>query len=221
MAPSFQLCNGGRPNCSFRVSTLFATFMAERGFCHYSQWFLGLQNLIADVCSCDHTTPNDILTCQLANLYPSQIPPLFHISPLPPKISSFLDYWVWLKPDKMVSPLELIKRLTHLSSTGSNSSTSVNSPMTPFLMPTATTTSTASLEPLPRKSMSSIGQNPQRDMITWLKEHAMPPLRVYARPSSQMTGWIHPKIMMENLCSFYSANTKATRTMTPPSSHKK
>ena len=203
------------------LAHFFATFMAERGFCHYSQWFLGLQNLIADVCSHDHTTPNDILTCQLANLYPSQIPPGFCISPLPPEISSFLDYWVWLKPDEMASPLELIKRLTHLSSVGLNSSTSANSLMTPFSTPTATATSTASSEPSPRKSVSSIGQNPQRDMITWLKEHAVPPSRAYARPSSQMTGRIHPKIMMENLRSFYSANTKATRTMTPPSSHKK
>jgi hypothetical protein len=203
------------------LARFFATFMAERGFCHYSQWFLGLQNLIADVCSRDHTTPDDILTCRLIHLYPSQTPPGFLISPLPPEISSFLDYWVRLKPGEMASPPELTKRLTPLSSAGSSSSTSANSPTTPFSTPTAAVTSTASSEPSPRKSESSIGQNPQRDMITWLKEHAVPPSRVYARPSSQMTGRIHPKIMTENLRSFYSANTKATRTTTPPSSHKK
>jgi hypothetical protein len=58
----------------------------------------------------------------------------------------------------------------------------------------------------PRKPVTTCGPCPRKDMITWLREHAGPPLTRYARPSSLPVGTIPARIRTENLRFFYEGS---------------
>ena len=72
----------------------------------YSQWFPGIENVVADVLSRDFHIPDDKLISLLSSLVPQQIPPLFHISPVPKEIYSWVISLLRKQPSTKQSPKE-------------------------------------------------------------------------------------------------------------------
>jgi hypothetical protein len=68
------------------------------GIKDYSQWFPGENNNVVDSLSCDfHLTDNELIS-YLRHYFPSQIPSIFKIVPLPNKIVSWLTSLLQLLP---------------------------------------------------------------------------------------------------------------------------
>ena len=195
--------------------------MAKRHLCQFSQWFAGRDNGPADLCSREHKSSNTHLTRAIKLLYPSQVSSDFQISPLPPEIISILDYWVRHSPDTTESPPPLTPSKTAAGPGGPNSSTKVNSTETNSSTHSQGTTSTTSLAPSPTESATANGPPVQKEMLSWLQQHASPPSMVYARPSSQAVDPTRPWMQMANLRSFYNVSTKATETTIPQQSRRK
>ena len=72
----------------------------------YSQWFPGIENVVADALSQDFHTPDDKLMSLLSSLVPQQIPPHFHISPVPKETHSWVISLLRKQPSTKQSPKE-------------------------------------------------------------------------------------------------------------------
>ena len=196
------------------LARYFALTLEAWGACLFTQWFMGKLNSVADELSREFRMSDEDLTDRLLLSYPEQIPHGFRLSPLPPKITSLLHYWVQHEQGTTESPPVLTRKRPDPGTGGSLFSTNASSPMTPTLTASVRGTATASLEHLHTRSESKRGRNLQKDMITWLRRHASPPSRVYARPSSQATDPTRPWIKTARLHSFYSDSSKDIETMT-------
>ena len=198
------------------LARYFTTTMADSKLCQFSQWFPGKENDVADRLSREHVWPDEFLTKYTLLLDPSfaQVPPTFQCSPLPPVITSLLDYWVRHKLGTTELPPPLTARETPTGGITSNFCTSANSREIPTSRLSPCTTGTNSWEHLPMPSAAKNFPKAQREMLAWLQAHARPPSTTYARPSSQRVDPIHPWTRTAKLRSFYSASTEVTGTPT-------
>ena len=64
----------------------------------YSQWFPGTKNNVADSLACSFHLTDDKLISYLRHYFPSQIPSIFNIIPLPKEIVSYLTSRLQLLP---------------------------------------------------------------------------------------------------------------------------
>ena len=199
----------------------FATTMADHGVCHFSQWFPGKDNDAADILSRNHTMSDAHLSTYIKFLYPKQVPPTFRISPLPPEVTSRLDYWARHRPEATQSPPTLIGKGTFTSATGTHSSPTVISKMTLSSTDSAPTTGSDYSEPSFTRCAPVSTPRAQKEMIIWLQEHAKPPSRVFARPSATRADPIHRLTQTAKLRSFYGTKSEVTRTSTHQSDNKK
>ena len=71
----------------FALARHFAILMADASRCHFSQWFAGKENNVADLLSRDHKQSDALLTKHNSFVYASQVPPEFHVSPLPEELT--------------------------------------------------------------------------------------------------------------------------------------
>ena len=198
----------------------FALTIADYKVGHFSQWFPGKDNEVADILSRDHTRTDQNLTKYIKFLYTKQVSETFQISPLPPEIHSWLDYWVLHTPDSMPSPTIRRRKPVSTSKTGSLSSTNASSMTTYSWTPTVPSTSKNYLEPTCTRYEVKDSPKVQSDMVTWLRAHAAPPSIVYERPSAQMVNPIRRWTQTERLRSFYTTNFEDTQTRTPPPSNR-
>jgi hypothetical protein len=180
--------------------------LADMSVVQFGQWLPGSDNGVADTLSRQHVESDTELTDSIIASYPKQTPPGFRISPLQPGITSWVRYWLQHKPGTKESPPAPFRNRTWHGKDGSSSCTRVSSTTTSFSPSSLDTNDTSSLGRLHNESVTTSGQNPRRDMITWLRDHAAPPLTVCVRPSSQPVTTIPAKTRMENLHSFYSDN---------------
>jgi hypothetical protein len=82
----------------------FAEGLLEADCCLYSQHIAGEKNIVADFLSRKfHLNHND-LTSLILTSFPSQVPPLFRVSPLPPTILSWLTSWLQRCKERVGSP---------------------------------------------------------------------------------------------------------------------
>ena len=82
----------------------FAEVLLEADCCLYSQHIAGEKNIVADFLSRKfHLNHND-LTSLILTSFPSQVPPLFRVSPLPPDILSWLTSWLQRCKERVGSP---------------------------------------------------------------------------------------------------------------------
>ena len=168
----------------------FASELLRRALMNYSQWFAGEGNWVADLLSCDLVSSDHEITTIINSRFPSQVPKSFKVSPLPVKISSFLSYWVQLQTLPRGSPAKRTAKSTPPGNGGSSSSSRPTSstpaakapPTSAFWTDPKPTEPSA---PLPTPSERAITANPQKDMLNWLRVHAVPPSTVWLRPSSQ------------------------------------
>ena len=88
-----------------KISRKLARVLLDNNLGLYGQHLEGKRNQVADSLSRDHHIPDTKLTHLFETHFPDQIPKDFDISPLPPKISSYLDFIVLrLKDWKLSSP---------------------------------------------------------------------------------------------------------------------
>jgi hypothetical protein len=171
---------------------------------HFGQWLSGSDNGVADALSRQHEKTDAELTDFIVSTYPTQTPSGFQIGALRPEITSWVLYWLRHARGTKEWPPAPFPRATRGGNVGSSSCTTANSTMTCFSHNSPDTKNTCSLALLPNVSETTSGQNPQKDMITWLRAHAAPPLNLCLRPSSLPVGKIPAKTRMEDLHSFYS-----------------
>ena len=108
----------GEQSSHSALARAFALHMAEWSVCHFSQWSLGKENDVADLLSRDHKLSDTHLTTYIKFLYSPQVSKTFLVSPLPPEITSWMDYWVHHTRDSTQSPPPLTKRQPNTSKTG-------------------------------------------------------------------------------------------------------
>jgi hypothetical protein len=178
--------------------------MADRDLVHFGQWLPGSDNGVADALSRQHEKTDAELTNFIVSTYPTQIPSGFQIKALRPEITSWILYWLRHARGTREWPPAPLPRATRGGSAGSSSCTIVNSTTTFFSRNSPSTNDTWSLAPSPNVSATMSGQNPRKDMITWLQAHAAPPLNLCLRPSSLPVGKIPAKTRTENLHLFYN-----------------
>ena len=199
----------------------FATTMADHGVCHFSQWFPGKENDAADILSRDQSTRDNTLSKYIKFLYSHQVSPTFRISPLPPEVTSWLDFWARHRPESTQSPPILTKRGTSTFGTGTRSSPDATSEATSSSTDFAATTGTNSSGRSSTRCATASTPRVQRAMIRWLRAHAKPPSQAYARPSATRADPIHRSTLTKRLQSFYGTRSEDTPTSIHPNDSKK
>ena len=97
----------------------------QHNCCLYSQHTKGIHNNVADALSrLHHYSPNDLQHRILLN-YPSQVPPTFHIAPLPQEISSWMISWLQNVKEPTESDKEQKIRKTECGKGGVNTAESL------------------------------------------------------------------------------------------------
>jgi len=79
----------------------FADVLLQADCCLYSQHLPGQCNTVADFLSRNFDRSNDDSTTFILSSFPSQVPPSFKISPLPPEILSWLTSWLQKCKERM------------------------------------------------------------------------------------------------------------------------
>jgi hypothetical protein len=195
--------------------------LAELRVTQFSQWLPGIDNVVADALSREHTMSDSDLTNFIIHSYPTQTPPGFRIKALPPSVSCWALYWLRHNNATKELPPEPLARETHGGADGLTSFTNVNCTRTYTSVSSPNTNDTSCLALSHKRPETTNGQSPLRDMITWLREHAAPPSMQFARPSSQPVSTIPGRTRKANLRSFYNASSKGIGTTTQLNNRRK
>ncbi len=200
----------------------FANLMASESRCHFSQWFAGKENDVADLLSREHEKSDALLTKHNSFVYAAQVPPDFHISPLPEAITCWLAYWVQHEQGTKESPPEPTRKQARTGKIGSST------------WPTATSwTTSSSMSSTDQPNTRSSGASPNacerrpihprahRKMLNWLQQHALAPSEAYLRPSARQVNLIPLWTEMEKLHSFYRDSGKDIEMKTQAHDRKK
>jgi hypothetical protein len=179
--------------------------LADLNIIQCGQWLPGDDNGVADTLSREHVMNDHDLTNLIVSSYPSQTPIGFRISPLPPAIISWATYWMQHAHGMKELPPVLFPKGTPGGNGGWSSCTTVNSTMTSSFANSRHTSDIYCSEPLHSPPETVNGRNPRKDMTTWLRSHAVPPLTQFARPSSNPDTTIPGRTHTENWHLFYNA----------------
>ena len=191
------------------IARALASTCLDHNVCLYSDWIQGTKNTIADSLSRDFDVSDSHLTHSLSRMFPSQVPPNFHISPVPNEISSWLTSLLASAPATRESPpLPTRSGLQH-GHVGSSS-------CPPLAFPT-TNSSTESAIPLTNTASSQPSHQPSETdaflsklLADWLQEPSRAPSATWQRPSNCTTGWTPDSTSKETLHSFYNARSDTT-----------
>jgi hypothetical protein len=195
--------------------------LAELRVTQFSKWLPGIDNVVADALSREHTMGDVDLTNLIMNSYPSQTPSGFQIKALPPSVSCWALYWLRHNSVTKELPPEPLARATHGGADGSTFYTSASCTTIYTSDSSPNMKDISYLAPSRKRPVTTSGPCPLRDMITWLQGHAAPPSTQFARPSSQPVSTIPARIRTASLRSFYRDSSKGTGIMTRPSSRKR
>jgi hypothetical protein len=180
--------------------------LADLNVIQFGQWLPGIDNGVADALSREHEMSDIELTRLIAASYPEQVPTGFQINPLRHDVSSWVRYWLQHTNGTKESPPAISIRATRGGKGGSTSCTNVSCSTTCSSDSLPHTNDTSCSERSLKKPVTTSGQCPQKDMITWLRAHAVPPSTLYARPSSSPVGTTPARIRTESLRLFYEGN---------------
>jgi hypothetical protein len=179
--------------------------LADLDVIQCGQWLPGDDNGVADKLSREHVLSDHDLTKLIVLTHPAQTPIGFQVSPLSPEITSWATYWVRHEHGTKESPPEPFRRATHGGKDGWSSCTTASSTTIFSSADSRSMNDFCSSGHLPTPHVPANGQNPRRDMTTWLQSHAAPPLTQFARPSSSPVTKTPERTHMENWHLFYNA----------------
>jgi hypothetical protein len=214
-------CDDPEQATHISLAQTFMSIIMDNSIVLYSQWFAGIDNNVADTLSRCHDLSNTDLTNFIISQFPDQAPPGFHLSPLPPDLTSWALFWLRHNHATRELPPELQIRTIGGGSDTWNSYTIASYTMTSTCGDSRHMSDTTSLVPSCSAPEIVNGPNLPRDTITWLRNHAMPPSRLWVRPSCQLDTTTPARTLLEKLRSFYNVNSAGMRIMTPPKNHKK
>ena len=80
------------------IARELAAYMDDHGIAHYSQWFPGKENSVADVLSRDFVLNNDEVVSLIVQRFPTQVPPKFRLVQLPEQITTNVGRLLRLQP---------------------------------------------------------------------------------------------------------------------------
>ena len=194
------------------VSRWLSSCLLDIGACSYSQWIPGEENVIADSLSRDHHLEDITLTNMLHLFASPQMPPNFHISPLPDEINS--NIILWLQKGRAPADYRLTPKrstLAPLLAGRSSSSPSVllaTPSSTDFSLPSAH----ALLGPLPMPFVqpSTVATETTR----WQRQQSVIPSQHYQRPLPRTTETTQSSTLRARLIEFYNSSSTATETTT-------
>ncbi len=98
----------------------YATILISNHCCLYSQHIKGINNKVADTLSRLHDYSPESLTTFISQHYPSQVPPTFHLAPLPQEISSWVTSWLQSIKEPTESGKEQKEKKTEFGRDGAN-----------------------------------------------------------------------------------------------------
>jgi hypothetical protein len=182
----------------------------EQGVCLYTQWFPGKDNWVADLLSRYFQLSHQKLTeFILSNApYSQQVPANFKVRPLPKEITSEIYFWLRQAPPRKASQPLPPRSPTPHGSAGSSSSTPSDCPTTPSSTTSIAANATDSWVPSPNPCATAPTANPQKDILNWLRAHALPPSTAWLRPSKPLKTTTPGSTVTERLHSFYNVSTK-------------
>ena len=190
-----------------------ARIVQELDSCLYSQWFPGIENVLADSLSRDHHLTDQNFTAFLSLHIPKQLPQDFHLAPLPPEINSWLCSLLAKMPEKQ--DRRAPRKMSELAAgvdggSSSKTSTSTTTPSSPH-SPTHHTGPPSSVHSHKHSETHNSHQSTSQD---WQKVQLEPPSTMWHRPSGLVTGQIHASIPKDEWRYFCLNNTKVTKTET-------
>ena len=205
--PKSNFSPEGEHSAHFRVARDIGGLTYDREIAQWSLWQLGKDNAVADLLSRDCHSSDAALTSTIIDLYPSQVPANFRVSPLPPQIISQACSWLQLGMRNKVQPPQRIRVPAPAGGGGKPSSPQSNSRPTPTSKNSQHSSATESLAPMHSRSVTATTANPARDTINWLREHAAPPSVMWHRDFIRLTGPTQDRIhSQEKLRSFLTGS---------------
>jgi hypothetical protein len=194
------------------LARLIAELCLQSGICCYSQWRMGLCNVVPDLISRDIDNSNDSLTQTILSSpsLSSQVPESFQIQHLPNKLFSAISSLMLLNPNgKELQSLPTIEK-TWLGTVGCSSlSELVSSTIRTSSTPTPTNDSKSS-SPLLNQSAMVPTQSQRTEILSWSPDLCKPPSMVWLRPLKPPDTSIRAKTSVEKLSSSSIAYLKAT-----------
>jgi hypothetical protein len=199
----------------------FMSIVIDCSIVLYSQWFAGIDNTVADALSRRHDLSTEQLTKFIVSNFPEQTPHGFHLRALPRDLTLWTVFWLQHSHETKASPPRLRIKGIGGGTDGSISCTNVNCSTTSSSEDLLPMSATTSLERTSKKPEITSGQNLQKDTITWLQDHAVPPSRLWVRASCQLDTKTPQKIPLEKLRLFYNVNSRGMKIMTQQKNRKR
>jgi hypothetical protein len=182
------------------IARKHASHFTHQNVKEYSQWFPGKKNYVADSLSRDFDLKDAEISEYLHLHYPSQLPPLFQVLPVPSKIELWLIPLLQQLPEKeqLWEPQMITK--SELNDNGPSTLNTLGLTRTPSSTASTDASGTSLSAPLPQPSEKQEFQA----MLSkpWLQEQSEIPSQVYARPSGSTDARTLQKTKTFNLASF-------------------
>jgi hypothetical protein len=187
-----------------------ALFLLEQHtLAHYSQWFPGKDNNVADSLSRDFHLLDACLAALCSHMAPSQMPTTFKIFPLPPELVSTVGKWLRLQP-KMEQLRETPTRSA--MSTGANGKiflqqlNSLTTPSSSVSTPTTKRASSVASPPPSAKTVLNYSPSPVPLEMLYKKVPSRPPSTLWHQPIGQTNCRLPATTPPDASTTFWDAN---------------
>ncbi|GKY93515.1 hypothetical protein MPSEU_000318900 [Mayamaea pseudoterrestris] len=165
------------------LARLLSAICSHQGICFYSQWKMGLDNVVPDLISRDTSSSDESLTqLILSSSLALQVPASFTMRPLPNKILSALSSLMHLNPSLLESHAPLMFEKTWLGNAGCSSLNELVSSTIHSSSTARQRTERISLSPLFNPSVEATIQSQLKDQVPWWPDLSLPPSEVWLRP---------------------------------------
>jgi hypothetical protein len=164
----------------------FADVLLQADCCLYSQHLPGQRNTVADSLPRNFDRFNEEFTTFILSTFPSQVPPSFKISPLPPDILSWLTSWLRKCRERMGLPKTQETKKPESGEGGMNTQNASISTVTYGFKDLPQIVEQSSLEPLPPHFKDDSSQDPTK--MIWRQQQCKRPLQNWVRFLGQTWG---------------------------------
>ena len=202
-----------------KVARKLAQVILGADCCLYSQWFEGLENVLADSLSRDFHLSDIKLTSLLTFSVPLQLPPSFEIKMLPKEISLWLTLLLCNQPEPLPTQSKPLQSKLALGRGTMSIFQTLASLRTHSLILSQLANGTGYWDVLPKlyKTEDSV----QNDLTDSHPKSSKPLWITYLWPFGLITGWIPVVTAVVNVQSFYEVNLKGMPMPTLPNDLKK
>ena len=196
----------------YNLARELAATLLEHDIGLNSQWFAGIDNVIADFLSRIFNMSYSQLTHYLLSTYPDKVPSSLEVAPLPKEIISLATRMLRLHPSLTPSSSPQPTRpIEHGNGTASFSTKSGSSTTLSCATSTAHS-STKSSYASPSQSETAPIPHRIEEIQNWLKERSQGTSAAWLRPSKPTEKVTPASTLMARLHTFYNASNEVTET---------